>query len=101
MALISSLGGYLIVRLVDEDCDTVRDIVVPDFWYHEGFCRIPSTGLESKAENKEMFKSSWPSFEVKLLSMHSNFSFKFLYYFKFQICTLVSLVYLLTLSCNL
>lgn len=80
MALHSSLGGYLIVRLVDEESENVRDIVVPDFWYHEGFCRIPSAGLESKSENKEMFKSSWPSFEVKLLSIHSNFPFNFHYF---------------------
>lgn len=62
---------YLLVKIIDAD----EDIVVPSFWYHEGSCYIPLSGLEVKAEQKEMFKGSWNVRKVKILSEHSKVFF--------------------------
>lgn len=64
--------AYLIVSLFDEEEEEIREVVVPDFWFCDGFCRMPLKGLDAKSESKEMFKASWPSFEVKVLSKHSK-----------------------------
>lgn len=71
---------YLIVSLFDEDEQENREVVVPDFWFCDGFCRMPLKGLNAKSESKEMFRASWPSFEVKVLSQHSKSSFFVLIY---------------------
>lgn len=49
--MASSIGSYLVVRLFDDESGEMRDVVVPDFWYHDGFCRMPLSGLDVKSEN--------------------------------------------------
>ena len=61
--------SFLIVKMVEEG----GIVIVPSFWYDDGFCHVPLSDQLMKAERRDMYSPRGPFVEVKVLSSHSKF----------------------------
>ena len=61
---------FLVVKF-DDDCQ--KNEVIPESWFHEGVCAVPSKNIREAAEKCEVIKMAWKRYSVTILSSHGKF----------------------------